>query len=247
MISLMVVPDYMPDQFSTWYMLNNYLQKKSGQNISIIMPSSFEEVDAQQKKEKVSLLYLNPFYAGTYVHDQGYLPLVRPKNKFDEVMIVTAATSPLESIEELSGDVTIALSLNEDTNYIGLRLLDSANLSDDQIITDKKDNFLMVASSVIRQSATIGVIQKDVFEKFNDITKNQLKVLLKSRIREVSHVMVYDPSQISDVAPLKEALIGMYNDESGKSILKSLDFPEGFEELNEETMEFMIDIVDTMR
>jgi len=87
MLSLMVVPDYLPDQFSTWYLLNNYLQKKSDQNISLLMPPSFDEVKAQQDKEKVSMLFVNPFAAGSYVREQGYLPLVKPKNKPDEIVI----------------------------------------------------------------------------------------------------------------------------------------------------------------
>jgi len=46
----------------------------------------------------------------------------------------------------------------------------------------------MVASSVIRQQAKIGIIQAEVYDSFNSVTKDQLKVLLKSRINEVSHV-----------------------------------------------------------
>lgn len=247
MISLMVVPDYMPDQFSIWYMLNNYVQKNSGQSISILMPSSFDEVIEQQKKEKVSLLYVNPFDAATYVKDQGYLPFIRPKNKFDEVAIVTAIDSPINSIEELEGEVSIAVSHNEDTNIIGRSLLGSSNLKEEEVELVKKDNFLMVASTVIRHNATIGVIQNDVFEKFNDITKGQLKILLKSKINEISHVMLYKPDQVEEVSSLKDAFISMIEDETGKSILEGLGFNEGFEELSDDTMELMINIIDTMK
>ena len=247
MLSLMVVPDYLPDQFSTWYLLNNYLQKKSDQNISLIMPPSFDEVKAQQDKEKVSMLFVNPFAAGNYVREQGYLPLVKPKNKPDEIVIVTAADSDINAIEELKGTIELALSNNEDANFIGLRLLEPANLSDEELVIKRKDNFLMVASSVIRQQAKIGIIQADVYDSFNSVTKDQLKVLLKSRINEVSHVMLYHKDIADKVKPLREILCEMADNSDGANIVKALSFPEGFTGLSEEDMEFMIDVVDTLR
>lgn len=247
MLSLMVVPDYLPDQFSTWYLLNNYLQKKSDQNISLIMPPSFDEVTAHQDKEKVSMLFVNPFAAGTYVREQGYLPLVRPKNKSDEIVIVAAADSDINAIEDLKGTVELALSNNEDANFIGLRLLEPANLSDDELVIKRKDNFLMVASGVIRHHAKVGIIQSDVYDSFNSVTKDQLKVLLKSRINEVSHVMLYHPDAVSNAELLKDVLCKMADDADGANIVKALNFPEGFTALSEEEMEFMIDVVDTMR
>lgn len=247
MLSLMVVPDYLPDQFSTWYLLNNYLQKKSDQNISLIMPPSFDEVKAQQDKEKVSMLFVNPFAAGNYVREQGYLPLVKPKNQPDEIVIVTAADSEINAIEELKGTVELALSNNEDANFIGLRLLEPANLSDDELVINRKDNFLMVASSVIRQQAKIGIIQAEVYDSFNSVTKDQLKVLLKSRINEVSHVMLYHKDIADKAEPLREILCKMADDSDGATIVKALSFPEGFIGLSEEDMEFMIDVVDTLR
>ncbi|PIT52464.1 hypothetical protein BHC44_04335 [Snodgrassella alvi] len=247
MLSLMVVPDYLPDQFSTWYLLNNYLQKKSDQNISLLMPPSFDEVKTQQEKEKVSMLFVNPFSAGNYVREQGYLPLVKPKNKSDEIVIVTAADSDINDIEDLKGNVELALSNNEDANFIGLRLLEPANLSDDEITIKRKDNFLMVASGVIRHHAKVGIVQADVYESFNSVTKNQLKVLLKSRINEVSHVMLYHPDVAAKAEPLQEILCKMADDPDGANVVKALGFPEGFAELSKEDMEFMIDVVDTMR
>lgn len=247
MLSLMVVPDYLPDQFSTWYLLNNYLQKKSDQNISLIMPPSFDEVTAQQEKEKVSMLFVNPFAAGNYVREQGYLPLVKPKNKSDEIVIVAAADSDINAIEDLSDTVELALSNNEDANFIGLRLLEPANLSDDELVIKRKDNFLMVASGVIRHHAKVGIIQSDVYDSFNSVTKNQLKVLLKSRINEVEHVMLYHPDAVANAELIKDVLCKMAEDADGANIVKALNFPEGFTALSEEEMEFMIDVVDTMR
>ena len=52
MFKMMVVPDYMPDQFSAWYMLNTHLQKNLGLNIGLVMPESFAEVAQLQKPHR---------------------------------------------------------------------------------------------------------------------------------------------------------------------------------------------------
>lgn len=247
MLNLMVVPDYLPDQFSTWYLLNNYLQKSCDQSIPLIMPESFKEVADKQAKQPVGMLYVNPFDAGHYVREQGYLPVVRPKNKFNEVVIVCADNSPLQAIEDLHGDVRLALSHNQDANFIGMRLLEPAGLSDQQWKTEYKDNFLMVTSSLIRGQADIGIIQADVFDSFNPMTKKQLRVLLKSKINELSHVWLLHPSQAAQMDAIRAPLVDMSNHPETQAILEGLSLPEGFEALDEETMEFMIDVVDTLR
>lgn len=247
MLNLMVVPDYLPDQFSTWYLLNNYLQKSCNQNIPLLMPESFQEVADIQAKEPVGMLYVNPFDAGQYVREQGYLPVVRPKNKFNEVVIVCADKAPLKAVEDLQGDVRLVLSHNQDANFIGMRLLEPAGLSEQQWKTEYKDNFLMVTSALIRDQADIGVIQADVFASFNALTQKQLRVLLKSKINELSHVWLIHPSLADQIDAIRAPLVDMINHDEVKTILNDLGLPEGFEALDDETMEFMIDVVDTLR
>lgn len=247
MLNLMVVPDYLPDQFSTWYLLNNYLQKSCNQNISLMMPATFTEVAKKQEEQPVGMLYVNPFDAGKYVREQDYLPVVRPKNRFNEVVIVCAADSPLKAIEDLHGDVRLALSHNQDANFIGMRLLEPAGLSEQQLKIEYKDNSLIVTSALIRDQADIGVIQADVFASFNPVTQKQIRVLLKSKINELSHVWLMHSSLADQLESIRAPLIDMINHEDAQKILKGLGLPNGFEALDQETMEFMIDVVDTLR
>ena len=52
MFKMMVVPDYMPDQFSAWYLLNTHLQKTADIHIGLVMPESFAEVAQLQKPHR---------------------------------------------------------------------------------------------------------------------------------------------------------------------------------------------------
>ena len=71
MFKMMVVPDYMPDQFSAWYLLNTHLQKNLALNIGLVLPESFAEVAQLQKAAPAAMIYANPFDAGHYVREQG--------------------------------------------------------------------------------------------------------------------------------------------------------------------------------
>ena len=51
MFKMMVVPDYMPDQFSAWYLLNTHLQKTADIHIGLVMPESFAEVAGHEGPE----------------------------------------------------------------------------------------------------------------------------------------------------------------------------------------------------
>lgn len=248
MFNLMVVPDYLPDQFSLWYLLNTYLQKSYQKNISLVMPGSFKEVAEIQSKEPVSMIYINPFSADLYVRQQGYLPLVRPKNKFDEVMIVCSEDAPWQVIEDLKGEIRLALSHNEDANFVGLRLLEPAGLSKNELKIEYKDNFPTVASALVRNKADVGVIQVDVFNHFSPLTQQQLRTLVTSRMsNELSHVWLLHPDYAAEAEAIRNAIMDMATHPEIQDIYNGLGIPEGFELLDEEDLEFMIDVVDTLR
>lgn len=247
MFKLMVVPDYMPDQFSVWYLLNTWLQKEADLNIHLSMPESFEQVAKFQQEAPASMVYVNPFDAGDYVREQGYLPMVRPHDKSDEVVLLCHVDAAYTRVEDISAPLKLALSHNQDANFIGQRLLEPAGLSAEEMVCEVKDNFLMVASAVARRQADLGIVSADVYEQFNDITLNRIKVLLKSRINEVSHVWLVHPDYVAQAQKLTPLLTGLTEHETGRGILKGLGLPKGFEVLDEETMEFMIDVVDTLR
>lgn len=247
MFKMMVVPDYMPDQFSAWYVLNTHLQKESGMAIALQMPESFDQVVRLQQAHPVGMVYVNPFDAGAYVREQGYRALARPRNHPDEVVLVCGADKAWQCVEDLQAPMRLALSHNEDANFIGMRLLEPAGLPESGIERQHKDNFLMVTSAVARGQADVGIVSADVYAHLSDITRSRLTVLLQSRINEISHVWLYHPQWQVQADTLLPLLVGLSATESGRTILAALGMPEGFELLDEETMEFMIDLVDTLR
>ena len=105
----------------------------------------------------------------------------------------------------------------------------------------------MVASAVARGQADVGIVSVDVYAQLSDITRSRLKVLLQSRINEISHVWLYLPQWQAQADALQPVLTQLHTSDQGRQILTGLGMPAGFETLDEESMEFMIDLVDTLR
>lgn len=246
MLSLMVVPNYMPEEFGAWYMLNTWLQGQSGLPINLVMPESFAAVAQHQQTKPSAMVYVNPFAAKTYVREQGYLPLVRP-NTTDEIVLICRADSEICRVEDLKEAFTLAVSANEDANYLALRLLEPAGVDEENIKFVQQDNYLAVALAVARGVADVGVVSARVAAHFSNITLSRVKIILNSRINEIHHVWLYQPQWREEADKLRPLLIELNQNPKGLALLSSLGIPEGFSMLEEEDLEFMIDVVDTLR
>ena len=120
--NLLIAPDFAPERFAGWHMLNTVLQKKSGLALHLITPASAAEQAQLIADGKVDAVYANPFDAASMVRDNGYQAVARPLGKSDEMVIATAAGSPLNTVEDLRPGCRIALTDNKDVKLIGLRL-----------------------------------------------------------------------------------------------------------------------------
>lgn len=248
MLDLTIVPDYMPDQFTAWYMLNTYLQKELHEGITLRLPESFADLEEEERVHGMpAMIYVNPFGAERYVREHGYLPLVQPRNVSDEVVIIAPSESDYHKVEDLKAPLRLAISHNQDANFIGMRLLEPAGLDEAEVTLVEKDNSLMVASAVARGRADAGIMASASYQQMTDISLSQIRALLESKINDVRHVWLYRPDKEEEVAPLLPLLLNLTDNDEGQAIAKGLGLPEGFDPLDEEQLEFMIDLVDTLR
>lgn len=130
MLRFLIAPDFAPENFSGWHMFNTLLQRRTGRQIRLLMPA--DGVEEMEMKEEAcpDLVYANPFDAVSLIHDHGYLPVVRPVGRSDEVVIATYTDAPYSHSDELPENSRILAAPNRDVRLIGLRLLESADLAE---------------------------------------------------------------------------------------------------------------------
>lgn len=245
-LNFLIAPDFAPERFAGWHMLNTTLQRRSGIGLHLLTPASAHEQSELLAAEKADLVYANPFDAADMIRTQGYIPFARPANRYDEMVIATGIESGVKSIEDLRPGCHIALTENKDVKLIGLRLLEPADLTEALVEWVAVDSYQAAARRAIKGEVEAAFFLADAFASLSRMTRSQLRVLVESAISDISHVVLLHPRVAADLPLIKKALLGVGQEKGDSDVLDALGLPSGFESMTQEEAEFMIDLMDTL-
>lgn len=245
-LNFLIAPDFSPERFAGWHMLNTLLQRRSGIKLHLLTPASPQEQAELLVEGKVDLVYANPFDAADMIRHQGYVPFARPAGKSDEMVIATAAESALLRLEDIRPGSHIALTDNKDVKLIGLRLLEPADLTEALVEWVPVDSFQAVARLTIKGDVQAGFFLAEAYASLTRMTRSQLRVLVESRISDISHVVLAHPRMADDLPRIRQALLGIGREPADSDVLEALGLAMGFEPMSQEDAEFMIDLMDTL-
>lgn len=245
-LNLLIAPDFAPERFAGWHMLNTALQRKSGLHIHLLTPASAAEQNKLIEDGKVDAVYANPFDAAAMIREQGFTAIARPIDKPDEMVIATGADSPLNEVEDLEAGQIIALTDNKDVKLIGLRLMEVADLVEGDIEWQMAENYQAVARMIISGDAHAGFFLAEAWHSLSNLSKSRMKMLIESKLADISHVLLTHPRMADNVPAFKDALLGLSGDDGGQQVLDSLGIEKGFEPMEQEDAEFMIDLMETL-
>lgn len=243
--NFLIAPDFSPERFAGWHLLNTLLQKRSDLTFHLETPASHAEQSKKIADGEVVLIYANPFDAATMIREQGYKAIARPIGKMDEMVIASSAKGDIKSLDDLKKGATIAMADNRDVKLIGMRLLEAVDLGEDDVKFEIVETYQAAARALIQDKAQAAFFIAEVFNSLSNLTKSQLNVLIESNIATISHVVLAKEGfEHSD--KVKEVLLNLHSDDDGKNALKELGMPDGFEAMDEEEAEFMIDLMETL-
>lgn len=240
-----VSPDFTPDHLSGWFIFNTWIQKQLGEGFHLELYNDFESQRKAIEEGKVDLIFANPYDAAMLVREKGFSPLVKPASKSDEAIIAVNAESPINSVEELQAGIKLASTDDPDVHMMGMIMLEPADLDKTNIEMKSCDSYVLVAKELLRGESDVGFFLAEAFNDLSSMVRKQLKPLVSSQIQVVHHSLMIGPALAEKKELFRDALLSMNADDKGKGVLKSLGFAS-FEEMDEEEMEFMIDLVDTL-
>ncbi len=240
-----VSPDFTPDHLSGWFIFNTWIQKQLGEGFHLELYNDFESQRKAIEEGKVDLIFANPYDAAMLVREKGFSPLVKPASKSDEAIIAVNAESPINCVEELQSGIKLASTDDPDVHMMGMIMLEPADLDKTNIEMKSCDSYVLVAKELLRGNSDVGFFLAEAFNDLSSMVRKQLKPLVSSQIQVVHHSLMIGPALADKKDGFRQALLSMNEDEKGQGVLKSLGF-SGFEEMDEEEMEFMIDLVDTL-
>ena len=161
------------------------------------------------------------------------------------MVIAAAANSDINHLEDIQAGATIVMADNRDVKLIGLRLLEAVDIEESDLTWDVTETYQAAARKVIKGDAQAAFFLAEIFHSFSRLTKTQLSVLIESDLADISHVLLIKDG-FPDAQIFIEAILNLHNDDDGKKALAELGMPQGFEAMNEEDAEFMIDLMQTL-
>lgn len=245
-INFMIAPDFAPERFAGWHMLNTTLQRRSGLGLHLLTPANAHEQAQLLAAGQADLVYANPFDATDMIRTHGYIPFARPSQCYDEMVIATGAESGLLSVDDLKPGCRIALTENKDVKLIGLRLLEPADLSESLIEWVPVESYQAAARRAIKGEVQAAFFLADAFASLTRMTRSQLRVLVQSAISDISHVVLAHPRMTDKLPFIEKALLGLGQEAGDSDVLDALGLPNGFAPMTQEEAEFMIDLMDTL-
>lgn len=243
--NFLIAPDFSPERFAGWHMFNTLLQKRSGQALHLITPASHAEQENSVAKDDVKIIYANPFDAAKLIRKDGYRAVARPVGKSDEMAIISSAGGNIKTLDDLKAGAKIAMADNRDVKLIGLRLLEAVDLTEDDVEFVITETYQAAAKQVVKGEADAAFFIAEIYHSLSKLTKSQLNVLIESNIATISHVILVKDgfAEADDVA---KVILSLKDDADGQAVLSELGMPDGFEPMDEEDAEFMIDLMETL-
>ena len=243
--NMLIAPDFSPERFAGWHMFNTLIQKRANLNMHLNIPASQAEQQGIINQGDIQVIYANPFDAATLIREQGYRAVARPIGKSDEMVIAAATNSDINSLEDIKASATVAMADNRDVKLIGLRLLEAVDIAEADLNWTVTETYQAAARQVIKGDAQVAFFMADIFHSFSRLTKAQLSVLIESDLADISHVLLIKDG-FPDTDILMDAILNLHDDDDGKEALAELGMPQGFEAMDEEDAEFMIDLMQTL-
>jgi len=193
----------------------------------------------------VDLIYANPFDAAMLVREKGFTAVARPKGKSDEALVVVNAGHLAQQVEDLKPGVRVSSTDDPDVHMMCMIMLEPADLNTHNIQLKQCDSYVLVAKDLLRGEADVGFFLQEAFTGLSQTIRKELRPLVTSQIQVIQHVLLAGPRFSEHRNALLQALVAMEGDPKGQMLLESLGLP-GWEPVDQEQVEFMIDLMDTL-
>ena len=101
-------------------------------------------------------------------------------------------------------------------------------------------------SAVLHKRAEIGFLMAETYDNLSDFGKRLFRPIIRSQIDDMHHVMLLHPNSAARAEEVKAAFINLNLSSEGRSILEEFRHSEGFAAAEEEEVENMLDLLQTL-
>jgi ABC-type phosphate/phosphonate transport system substrate-binding protein len=177
------------------------------------------------KNETFHLFFANPFDACAMIQNKGFIPLVRPVNEADEVVVLTRADDSRELTDFKGNQINVVTADQGSFVYLlGRFLCDESGLESSDFNYEFAGNEIKSIQMLIRKKADVAFILKKTFEGLSSFSRKNVRLVDESTTDFAFHQFCIAPNLQDQGDALIDILMGMEKDEKGKQILNDIQF-----------------------
>jgi phosphonate transport system substrate-binding protein len=237
-----VSPDFNTKYLPGWFVVNTWLQRHLEEGIHLETFTDFDELHRAMRSDAIDLIYANPFDAARLVRDHGYLAVARPHQRPDEAVVAVNAATGVSAVEDLLPGTRVATTDNPDVHMMGMIMIEPADLDASNVFLQPRPSYVLVAKSLLAGEADVGFFLAETFDELSATVRSQLRVLVRSEIFVISHMLLVSPRIADRIPALRSHLLAMAADPRGKAALDDVGI-DRWDAVEQEDVEFMIDLM----
>ena len=241
-----ISPDVNIQNVTDWFIFNTKLQRITGEAFHPTAYTDFADLHSAFEENRADLVYANAADTAYLVRDKGYLPIAWASGMAKEATVVVSADSEIQKVTDLTSPLTAAATDAPDVERICRILLEPADLAYPDIEVSLRPNPVLVAKAVMQGQVPVGFFPQNAYEELSSMVRMQLRELIRSRIYVVRSSLLASPGIAHLVEPIWKGLEQLSADPATKDLLTALGAPQGWERLEREDTEFMIDLMDAL-
>ena len=224
-----------------WFLLNTYLQRKTGCALHFEPCHTFVEERGNVFSDEYHLVYTNPYSALIFNAELGFIPIAKPIGIFDETVMIARRDADLPT-----GRIKLATATDMLIVYdLGLALLEQQNIPRGRCDFTFIGTHLKTVQVIADGLFDLGFVFSETWHGLTESTRQQLRVVAESSSQLAYHCFCVAPAWLDRRELLQEILCGMPNDEPGKAILEDLRIP-GFDALPMNALDSLRVLVDKL-
>lgn len=237
-----VSPDFNTKYLPGWFVVNTWLQRHLEEGIHLETFDDFDGLHQAMRGGAIDLIYANPFDAARLVRDHGYLAIARPHQRPDEAVVAVNAATGVPAVEDLLPGTRVATTDNPDVHMMGMIMIEPADLDASNVFLLQRPSYVLVAKSLLSNEADVGFFLAETFDELSATVRSQLRVLVRSEIFVISHMLLVHPRIADRIPALRTHLLAMADDPRGKAALDDVGIDK-WDPVEQEDVEFMIDLM----
>ncbi|CAA0082018.1 Uncharacterised protein [BD1-7 clade bacterium] len=245
-LTLSIKPNTAPKELSGWYMFNTWLQKILGETVHLQFYDDFDRQREAMRNGDIDVIYTGPFDASLLVRDLGFKALVKPVGQNDEASLVCSAESSIQSFDDLKPGIRIDTIDDPTLEMIATMLVEAADIDHQNSQWAHSSSQVISARQVISGKADLAILFERDYNALSGIVKDQLRNVLTSQISVIHPVLAVAPSLADKADMLTEAMCKMKQSPADATIVDAMAIEE-FAPIQQEEIEFMIDLMDTLK